>query len=633
MNKIIGIDLGTTNSAVAVFEGGYGDVIVNSEGKRTTPSVVGFTKDGERKIGEAAKRQAVTNPKNTVYEIKRFMGNAYNECTQEVGRVTYDVVNENGQPRVDIDGKKFSPEEISAIILQKMKQTAEDHLGHEVKECVVTVPAYFNDTQRQATKNAAEIAGMKCLRIINEPTAAAIAFGVDKSDEDMNVVVFDFGGGTHDVSVLNFGGGVFEVLASDGDTHLGGSDVDERITNWLVNEFKTNEGGDLTKDAMAMQRLKEAAEKAKIELSSSSSTDINLPYITAVDGTPKHLTATLTKAKFESLIEDLVKRTIEPCKTALKAAKLTVDDIDKVILVGGSTRIPCIQKAVEDFFGKAPSKGVNPDEAVAMGAAIQGAILNGDENVGDIVLLDVTPLNLGIETMGNVLTTIVESNTTIPCKKTMTFSNAADMQPNASIVIYSGNRPMAYQNKKLGQFNIELTPSPKGMNQIEVAFDIDANGILTVSAVDKALNKPNKIKIEASSNLTPEEIEQMKAEAEANATADKKLKEEVDKINNAEAFIFSIEKSMDEMKEKINDSEKEDVTKSLNDLKKSVSERNFADMETYQKELEAKWAPIVQRMYQGDNNNSNPLNFNGSPFEGFTPTDATPDASTFEEVK
>lgn len=626
MSKVIGIDLGTGNSCVSVFEGGNPIVIANSEGKRTTPSVVGFDKNGERKIGDSAKRQAVTNPKNTVYEIKRLMGNAYSECEQEINRVTYDITNENGQPRINANGKKYSPEEISAMILQKMKKTAEDYLGEEVKECVVTVPAYFNDVQRNATKNAAEIAGMKCLRIINEPTAAAIAYGIDKSDKEMKVVVWDCGSGTHDVSILDFGSGVFEVLASDGDTHLGGSDFDERITDWLVDEFKKEEGQDLSKDPMALQRLKEASEKAKVELSSSVSTEINLPYITAVDGMPKHLVKTLTRAKFESLIDDLVKRTIEPCRTALKAAGLTTNDIDEVILVGGSSRIPCLQKAVEDFFGKTPSHGVNPDEAVAIGASIQGAILNKEDGVGDIVLLDVTPLNLGIETMGGVLTTMVESNTTIPCKKTMTFSNATDMQSAASIMVYSGNRPMASQNKMLGQFNIDITPSPKGVNQIEVSFDIDANGILTVSAVDKALNKPNKITIESSSNLTKEEIERMKAEAEANADADKKLKETADKINMADSMAFSIEKSMDEMKDKIDDADKEEIKKITSNLKKAASERNVSDIEKYQKELEAKWSPIVQKAYQSQQTTGNSASANEQK------TDNVEDAD-FEEVK
>lgn len=639
MSKIIGIDAGTGNFCLSVFEAGNAVVITNSEGSRTTPSVVGFSKDGERKIGSVAKRQAVTNPKNTIYEVKRLIGNSYAECGNEINRVTYIVKNENGQPRIDVDGKLYTPEEITSMLIQKMKSDAEAYLGESVDKCVITVPAYFNDTQRQATKNAVEIAGLECVRVINEPTAAALAYGIDKSDKDMNIVVFDAGSGTHDVSILNFGSGVFEVLASDGDTHLGGSDIDERITNWLVDEFKKNEGVDLSGDSMAMQRLKEASEKAKIELSTTTSTEINLPYITAIDGIPKHLVTTLTRAKFDSLIDDLVKRTIEPCKTALEKAGLTTKDIDEIILVGGSTRIPCIQKAVEDFFGKAPSKGVNPDEAVAMGAAIQGAILNGDENVGDIVLLDITPLNLGIETMGNVLTTIVEANTTIPCKKTMTFSNATDMQPNASIVVFSGNRPMAYQNKMLGQFNIELTPSPKGMNQIEVSFDIDANGILTVSAVDKALNKPNEIKIEASSNLTPEEIERMKTEAESNAEADKKVKEDAEKINSADSFAFSIEKAMGEMNDNVTDSEKEDIKKVIDKLKDAVSERNVESCDKYKKELEEKWTPIVQRIYQSQSGNTtnNTFNFSGSPFEGSDPSTSTGSTASngadFEEVK
>ena len=604
MEKVIGIDLGTSTLSTAVFEGTSPVVITNSEGRRTTPSMVSFDKNGERKIGDGAKRQAVTNPKTTVYEVKRLMGNKYDECKSEINRVSYDVVDENGLPRIVINDKKYSPEEISAMYLQKMKQTAEDYIGGEVKKCVVTVPAYFNDVQRNATKNAVEIAGMECLRIINEPTAAALAYGIDKSDKDMNVAVYDFGGGTMDISILNFGGGVFEVLSSDGDTHLGGSDVDERVVNWLVDEFKKEEGVDLSKDHMAMQRFKEAAEKAKIELSSSVSTEINLPYITAVDGVPKHLVKTLGRAKFESLIADIIKRTIEPCKSALKAAGLSTKDIDEVILVGGSTRIPAIQKAVEEFFGKVPSHAVNPDEAVAIGAAIQGAILAGNENVGDVVLLDVTPLNLGIETVGNVLTTLVESNTTIPCKKTMTFSNAQDMQPEASIMVFSGNRPMAYQNKLLGQFNIELTPSPKGMNQIEVSFDIDANGILTVSAVDKALNKPNTIRIESSSNLTKEEIDKMKAEADANAETDKKLKKDADTINSADSFAFSIEKSMEDMKDKISDSDKDEIKQLIEKLKKAVSERNVGDVEKHESELKEKWTPIIQKVYQSGQPNA-----------------------------
>jgi molecular chaperone DnaK len=646
MSKVIGIDLGTSESVVSVFEAGQTVVIANSEGDRTTPSVVSFGDDGERKIGKPAKRQAITNPKKTVYEIKRFIGNKYDECSQEINRVTYEVVNENGLPKVKINDRNFTPEEISSIILQKMKKTAEEYLGEKVDKCVVTVPAYFNDSQRQATKDAATIAGMECLRIINEPTAAAIAYGIDKVDKEQNICVFDFGGGTHDVSILNFGNGVFEVLATDGDTHLGGSDVDEKISNWIINEFKNDEGVDLTSDSMAMQRIKEASEKAKIELSSSVKTEINLPYITAVDGTPKHFVNELTRAKFESLIEDLVKRTIEPCKNALKSAKLSISDIDEVILVGGSSRIPCVQKAVEEFFGKAPSKGVNPDEVVSIGAAIQGAILNKESGVGDILLLDVTPLNLGIETMGNVLTTIVEANTTIPCKKTMTFSNASDNQPAASIMVYSGNRPMAYQNKALGQFNIELTPSPKGMNQIEVSFDIDANGILTVSAVDKALNKENKITIESSSSLTKEEIEKMRQEAEANAESDKKQKEDAEKLNGADAFAFSVEKSLNEFGDNVSEDEKKSLNESLDKLKKAVSEKKIDEISILQKEVETKWNPIVEKMYAQANPNggtqssptSNPFNFTNTPFSGFNASDSSKfddniQDTDFEEVK
>ena len=610
MGKIIGIDCGTTNLCLSVMENGSPVVIANSEGKRTTPSVVGFTSDGERKIGDSAKRQAVTNPKNTIYEIKRLIGNKHDECKTEINRVTYNVVNDNGRPMVDVDGKKYSPEQITAMYLQKLKKEAEDYLGEKVEKCVVTVPAYFNQDQRQATQDAATIAGMECVRIINEPTAAAIAYGVDKSDKDMNIVVFDFGGGTHDVSILSFGGGVFEVLSTNGDTHLGGSDVDERITNWIIDEFKKEEGFDLSKDPMALQRVKEASEKAKIELSSALSTDINLPYITAVDGVPKHINKTLTRAKFESLIEDIVKRTITPCENALKAAKLSTNDIDEILLVGGSTRIPCVQKAVEKFFGKAPSKSINPDECVAIGAAVQGAILNQEEGAGDIVLLDVTPLNLGIETMGGVLTTILEANTTIPCKKEMTFSNAVDMQPNASIMVYSGNRPMASQNKLLGQFNIELVPSARGMNQITVTFDMDANGLLTVSAVDNALNKPNKITIEGKSSLTKDEIDRMKAEAEKYADEDKKKAEEAQTINDGDSFAFSIEKALEEMKDKITDDEKNNIEPKIEALKKAVKEKNIQNVKTCRIELEQAWNPIVQKVYQSQNGAQNNGNAN-----------------------
>lgn len=611
MSKVAGYDLGTSNSCACIFENGEAVVIANSEGKRTTPSIVGFDENGERKVGEPAKRQSVTNPKNTVYEIKRFMGNTYSESKNEAERVSYSVVDESGFPRVDINGRKYSPQEISAIILQKMKNTVEDYVGTDVKDCVITVPAYFNDAQRQATKDAAAIAGMNCLRIINEPTAAALAYGLDKADKELKIAVFDFGGGTLDLTILEFGGGVFEVLSTDGDTHLGGSDIDQKIIEWLADEFKNDEGIDLLKDPIALQRLKEAAEKAKIELSSTTSTEINLPYITADGGVPKHLVKTLTRAKFEQLINDIIKRSIEPCERALNSAKLSKTDIDEILLVGGTTRIPAVQDAVKKFFGKEPSKGVNPDEAVAQGAAIQGAILNGDSSVGDVVLLDVTPLNLGISTVGDVMTTMIEANTTIPTKKTMKFSNAENNQSMASIVVFSGNRPMAHDNKLLGQFNIEITPSPKGTNEIEVSFDIDANGILTVSAVDKVLNKPSNIKIEASSNLSKEEIERMKAEAEANAEADKKKKEEIDAINNADSLIFSIKRSMDDMGDKVSEDDKNEITKAIDSLEKATSSKNVYDVKKYQEELQNKWYSVVQKAYQQGNPNESP---NANPF-------------------
>lgn len=616
--KVLGIDLGTSTSCCSVFENGNPTVIVNSEGKRTTPSIVGFDKN-ERKVGDPAKRQAITNPKNTVYEVKRLMGNTFDECKQEISRVTYDVIEKDGQPRIKIDKKMYSPEEISATILQKLKKDAEDYLGEEIKKCVVTVPAYFSDDQRLATKNATSIAGLDCLRIINEPTAAALAYGIDKSDKDMKIVVFDIGGGTFDVSVLEFGGGVFEVLATDGDTHLGGSDVDEKISNWLLEEFKKDEGVDLSKDAMAMQRIKEASEKAKIELSNSTTTDINLPYIASVDNTPKHLVKTLTRAKFESMIDDIVKKTIEPCKNALKSANINVNDVDEVILVGGSSRIPCIQEAVKNFFGKEPSKSVNPDEAVSIGACIQGAILNNDESVGDIVLLDITPLNLGIEVEGGVVANVVEHGSSIPLKKTMEFTNAVDMQQNATIMIYSGNRPMANQNKFLGRFDIELTPSHRGKNKISVDFDINVDGILTVSAVDKAINKPNQITIQAKSTLTEEEIERMKSDAEKYAEEDKKLKETAEKLNSADSFAYSIEKSMDELGDKISDSDKEEVKPLLENLKNAVNEKDIEKVESTQKELESKWGPIMQKIYQSQSssgNTSNPFG-TGTPFDAF----------------
>ena len=533
MGKIIGIDLGTTNSCVSVFEGNEPVVIANSEGKRTTPSVVGFVKDGERKVGDPAKRQAITNPKNTVFSIKRFMGETYDQVQKEIARVPYTVVKgDNNTPRVDIEGRKYTPQEISAIILQKMKKTAEDYLGQEVTEAVITVPAYFSDSQRQATKEAGQIAGLDVKRIVNEPTAAALAYGIDKANKDMKIAVFDLGGGTFDISILEFGGGVFEVLATNGDTHLGGDDFDQVIIDWLVSDFKSNEGVDLSLDPMAMQRLKEAAEKAKIELSSSSSTEINLPYITAAGGVPKHLVTTLTRAKFESLAHNLIQACLAPCQAAIKDAGISTSDIDEVILVGGSSRIPAVQQLVENYFGKAPSKGVNPDEVVAVGASIQGAILNKEEGVGDIVLLDVTPLNVGIETLGQVMTTMIESNTTIPCKKTEVFSTAADNQTEVTIRVLQGNRPMANQNKQIGIFNLTgIAPARRGVPQIEVSFDIDANGILKVSAKDKATGKEQEIRIEASSGLSKEEIERMKAEAEANADADKKERERIDKVN------------------------------------------------------------------------------------------------------
>ena len=552
MGKIIGIDLGTTNSCVAVFEGNEPVVIANSEGKRTTPSVVGFVENGERKIGDPAKRQAITNPKKTVYSIKRFMGENWQQTEKEISRVPYTVVNEGGYPRVDIDGRKYTPQEISAMVLQKMKKTAEDYLGQEVTDAVITVPAYFSDSQRQATKEAGQIAGLNVRRIVNEPTAAALAYGVDKANKDMKIAVFDLGGGTFDISILEFGGGVFEVLSTNGDTHLGGDDFDQVIIDWLVQEFKNDEGADLKADPMAMQRLKEAAEKAKIELSSSTSTEINLPYIMPVGGVPKHLVKTLTRAKFEQLAHGLIQACLAPCQKAIADAKLNTSDIDEVILVGGSSRIPAVQELVKNYFGKEPSKGVNPDEVVAVGASIQGAILNKEGGVGDIVLLDVTPLTLGIETMGGVMTKLIEANTTIPCKKSETFSTAADNQTEVTIRVLQGERPMANQNKQLGIFNLTgIAPARRGVPQIEVTFDIDANGILKVSAKDKATGKEQAIRIEASSGLSQDEINRMKAEAEQNAEADKKERERVDKMNQADSMIFQTENQLKEIGDKI----------------------------------------------------------------------------------
>lgn len=633
MGKVIGIDLGTSTSCVSVFEGGKPTVIVNAEGKRTTPSIVSFGKDGERKIGEAAKRQAVTNPKNTVYEIKRFMGEKYNECEQEVKRVPYSVVNDGGYPKVDIEGRKYTPQEISAIILQKMKKTAEDYLGEDVKDAVITVPAYFSDSQRQATKEAGEISGLNVLRIVNEPTAAALAYGIDKSDKDMNIAVYDFGGGTLDVSILSFGGGVFEVLSTDGDTHLGGSDVDEKVMNWLIDEFKNDEGVDISKDPMAMQRIKEAAEKAKIELSSTNSTEINLPYITAVDGMPKHLVKTLTKAKFESLIDDLVQRTIEPCKKALENAKLGIDEIDEVILVGGSTRIPAVQEAVKKFFGKEPSKNVNPDEVVSLGASVQGAILNKESGVGDIVLLDVTPLNLGLETLGNAMTNLIEANTTIPCKKTQTFTTAQDNQTAITVRVLQGNRPLASQNKQIGIFNLEgLMPAPKGIPQLEISFDIDANGLLTVTAKDKATNKEQSIRIEASSNLSEDEIKRMRAEAEANAEADKKEREVIDTVNKGDSIVFTQEKMLDEQKDNITADEKSKIEGLVSSMKEAVKDKNADKINELEKEINEVWNGISQRIYSSKTqSNSQQTASSGTTTE--QAAEAEPQDAEFEEVK
>ena len=599
MGKIIGIDLGTTNSCVAVFEGNEPVVIANSEGKRTTPSVVGFVDNGERKIGDPAKRQAITNPKNTVYSIKRFMGENWQQTEKEIGRVPYSVVNEGGYPRVDINGRKYTPQEISAMILQKMKKTAEDYLGQEVTEAVITVPAYFSDSQRQATKEAGQIAGLDVKRIVNEPTAAALAYGVDKANKDMKIAVFDLGGGTFDISILEFGGGVFEVLSTNGDTHLGGDDFDQVIIDWLVQEFKNDEGADLKSDPMAMQRLKEAAEKAKIELSSSTSTEINLPYIMPVAGVPKHLVKTLTRAKFEQLAHDLIQACLAPCQKAMADAKLNTTDIDEVILVGGSSRIPAVQTLVKNYFGKEPSKGVNPDEVVAVGASIQGAILNKEGGVGDIVLLDVTPLTLGIETMGGVMTKLIEANTTIPCKKSETFSTAADNQTEVTIHVLQGERPMAAQNKSIGQFNLTgIAPARRGIPQIEVTFDIDANGILKVSAKDKATGKEQAIRIEASSGLSQDEINRMKAEAEQNAENDKKERERIDKLNQADSMIFQTENQLKELGDKIPAQHKPAIEQALQQLKDAHKAGDVAAIDTAIAALNTAWQTASQQMYQ-----------------------------------
>ena len=600
MGKIIGIDLGTTNSCVAVFEGNEPVVIANSEGKRTTPSVVGFVEGGERKIGDPAKRQAITNPKNTVYSIKRFMGETYEQTAKEVSRVPFTVVNEGGYPRVDIDGRRYTPQEISAMVLQKMKKTAEDYLGQEVTDAVITVPAYFSDSQRQATKEAGQIAGLNVRRIVNEPTAAALAYGVDKANKDMKIAVFDLGGGTFDISILEFGGGVFEVLSTNGDTHLGGDDFDQVIIDWLVQEFKNDEGADLTGDPMAMQRLKEAAEKAKIELSSSTSTEINLPYIMPVGGVPKHLVKTLTRAKFEQLAHSLIQACLVPCQNAMRDAKLNTADIDEVILVGGSSRIPAVQTLVKNYFGKEPSKGVNPDEVVAVGACIQGAILNKEGGVGDIVLLDVTPLTLGIETMGGVMTKLIDANTTIPCKKSEVFSTAADNQTEVTIHVLQGERPMAAQNKSIGQFNLTgIAPARRGVPQIEVTFDIDANGILKVSAKDKATGKEQAIRIEASSGLSKEEIDRMKAEAEQNAAADKAERERIDKLNQADSMIFTTENFLKDNGDKIPADQKQNIENALQQLKDAHKAQDISAIETATTNLNNVMQAASAQMYQG----------------------------------
>ena len=641
MGKIIGIDLGTTNSCVSVFEGNEPVVIANSEGKRTTPSVVAFVEGGERKVGDPAKRQAITNPKRTIYSIKRFMGETYDQVAKEIERVPYTVVRgDNNTPRVDIDGRLYTPQEISAMVLQKMKKTAEDYLGQEVTEAVITVPAYFSDSQRQATKEAGEIAGLNVKRIVNEPTAAALAYGLDKAKKDMKIAVFDLGGGTFDISILELGGGVFEVLSTNGDTHLGGDDFDHVIINWLVEEFKNDEGADLTTDPMAMQRLKEAAEKAKIELSSSTTTEINLPYIMPVGGVPKHLVKTLTRAKFESLAHSLIQACTTPCELALKDASLSPSDIDEVILVGGSSRIPAVQQLVQDFFGKAPSKGVNPDEVVAVGASIQGAILNKESGVGDIVLLDVTPLSMGIETLGGVMTKLIDANTTIPCKKTETFSTAADNQTEVTIHVLQGERPMAAQNKSIGQFNLTgIAPARRGIPQIEVTFDIDANGILKVSAKDKATGKEQAIRIEASSGLSQEEIDRMRREAEANAEADKKEKERIDKLNQADSMIFQTENQLKELGDKLPADKKPAIEGALQKLKDAHKSGDMAAIDAAINELNAAWQAASAQMYQqtGQANAGQPggAGFQGGQQAQSSASDSKDDIqdADFEEVK
>lgn len=639
MGKIIGIDLGTTNSCVSVFEGNEPVVIANSEGKRTTPSIVGFVDGGERKVGDPAKRQAITNPKRTVYSIKRFMGETYDQVAQEVSRVPYEVVRgSNNTPRVQIDDRQYTPQEISAMILQKMKKTAEDYLGQEVKEAVITVPAYFSDSQRQATKEAGQIAGLEVKRIVNEPTAAALAYGLDKSHKDMKIAVFDLGGGTFDISILEFGGGVFEVMSTNGNTHLGGDDFDQVIIDWLVQEFKNDEGADLTTDPMAMQRLKEAAEKAKIELSSSSTTEINLPYIMPVAGVPKHLVKDLSRAKFEALAHGLIQACLEPCKNAVRDAGISTSEIDEVILVGGSSRIPAVQQLVKDYFGKEPSKGVNPDEVVAVGASIQGAILNKESGVGDVVLLDVTPLSLGIETLGGVMTKLIDANSTIPCKKSETFSTAADNQTEVTIHVLQGERPMASQNKSIGQFNLTgIAPARRGIPQIEVTFDIDANGIVNVSAKDKATGKEQAIRIEASSGLSKDEIDRMRAEAEANAEADKKERERIDKLNQADSMIFTTENQLKELGDKLPADKKPAIEAALEKLKTAHKAQDIAGIDAATAELNQAWQEASAHMYQQTGGQAGPgaSGFNGGQQPGGQASNSNDDVqdADFEEVK